>query len=94
MPFTISILLLISHQYELDLTLAFLEQYETTPRTLCIRDPFVRKLLLERTIWVILPVTALVIALCLDITHLQAQSLPRISGLWFGGYSYCDVITN
>ncbi|KAI5886658.1 regulator of G protein signaling superfamily [Schizophyllum commune H4-8] len=52
-PYTIAILCLISHQYELDPILVFLGQSETTPfRTLHIREPYVRKLLLGRAVWV------------------------------------------
>ncbi|KAF8632651.1 hypothetical protein AX17_004784 [Amanita inopinata Kibby_2008] len=53
LPFTFAILFLVSHQYELDPLLVFLGQSETTPfRTLTIREPYVRKLLLGRAIWV------------------------------------------
>jgi len=52
-PFTFALLFLISHQYELDPILVFLGQSETTPfRTLRIREPYVRKLLIGRSIWV------------------------------------------
>ncbi|KAH8823347.1 RGS domain-containing protein [Flagelloscypha sp. PMI_526] len=52
-PFTLAILFLISHQYELDPILVFFQQSETTPfRTLHIREPYVKKLLLGRAIWV------------------------------------------
>ncbi|KIJ36383.1 hypothetical protein M422DRAFT_34341 [Sphaerobolus stellatus SS14] len=52
-PFSIAILCLISHQYELDPILVFLGQSETTPfRTLRIKEPYVGKLLLGRAIWV------------------------------------------
>lgn len=59
-PFTIAILLLISHQYELDPILVFFRQSESTPfRTLTIREPYVKKLLLGRAIWVTIVVAAL-----------------------------------
>ena len=59
-PFTIAILLLISHQYELDPILVFLRQSESTPfRTLTIREPYVKKLLLGRGIWVTIVVAVL-----------------------------------
>jgi len=59
-PFTIAILLLVSHQYELDPILVFLRQSESTPfRTLTIREPYVKKLLLGRAIWVTIVVAAL-----------------------------------
>ena len=65
-PFTLAILFLISHQYELDPILVFLGQSETTPfRTLRIREPYVKKLLLGRAIWVSVLVAALVTALTL-----------------------------
>ncbi|KAM6494973.1 RGS domain containing protein [Amanita muscaria] len=60
LPFTFAILFLISHQYELDPILVFLGQSETTPfRTLTVREPYVRKLLLGRAIWVTILVAAL-----------------------------------
>lgn len=65
-PFTIAILLLISHQYELDPILVFLRQSESTPfRTLTICEPYVKKLLLGRAIWVTIVVAALSTALTL-----------------------------
>jgi ABC-type glycerol-3-phosphate transport system permease component len=47
-------LLLISHQYELDpILLLLFNQSETTPfRTLSVREPYVKKLLIGRAIWV------------------------------------------
>jgi len=63
-PFTIAILCLISHQYELDPILVFLGQSETTPfRTLRIREPYVNKLLVGRAIWVTFLVIVFVVAL-------------------------------
>ncbi|KAH7890428.1 hypothetical protein F5I97DRAFT_1922760 [Phlebopus sp. FC_14] len=65
-PFTIAILFLISHQYELDPILVFLGQSESTPfRTLTIREPYVKKLLLGRAIWVTTLVAVCVTALTL-----------------------------
>jgi hypothetical protein len=65
-PFTISILCLVSHQYELDPILVFLGQSETTPfRTLRIKEPYVKKLLLGRAIWVTVLVAVFVTALTL-----------------------------
>ncbi|KAG8682189.1 Bud site selection protein, Revert to axial protein 1 [Ceratobasidium sp. 394] len=59
-PFTIAFLLLISHQYELDPILVFLQQSETTPfRTLRIRERYVRNLLLGRAAWVCVLVAVL-----------------------------------
>ncbi|KIM24889.1 hypothetical protein M408DRAFT_331558 [Serendipita vermifera MAFF 305830] len=58
-PFSIAILLLVSHSYELDpLLLLLANQSETTPfRTLSVREPYVRKLLVSRSIWVLALVT-------------------------------------
>ncbi|KAF7377620.1 Protein rax1 [Mycena sanguinolenta] len=65
-PFTIAVLCLVSHQYELDPILVFFGQSETTPfRTLTIREPYVKKLLLGRAIWVSILVAAFVAALTL-----------------------------
>ncbi|KAH0828663.1 RGS domain-containing protein [Lanmaoa asiatica] len=66
LPFTFAILFLISHQYELDPVLVFLGQSESTPfRTLTIREPYVKKLLLGRAIWVTTLVAICVTALTL-----------------------------
>jgi hypothetical protein len=63
-PFTLAFLFLISHQYELDPILVFLGQSETTPfRTLRIREPYVRKLLLGRATWVATLIAICVVAL-------------------------------
>lgn len=65
-PFTIAILFLISHQYELDPILVFFGQSESTPfRTLSIREPYVKKLLIGRAIWVSVLVAACVAGLTL-----------------------------
>jgi len=55
-PFTLAVLLLLSHSYELDpLLLLVANQSETTPfRTLGVREPYVRRLLISRSIWVLL----------------------------------------
>ncbi|KIJ09001.1 hypothetical protein PAXINDRAFT_172677 [Paxillus involutus ATCC 200175] len=71
-PFTLAILCLISHQYELDPILIFLGQSESTPfRTLTIREPYVKKLLLGRAIWV----TTLV-AICVTTLTLIFWAVP------------------
>jgi ABC-type glycerol-3-phosphate transport system permease component len=63
-PFSLAILFLVSHQYELDPILVFFGQSETTPfRTLSIREPYVKKLLMGRAIWVSVLVTVFVTAL-------------------------------
>ncbi|KAF8901177.1 RGS domain-containing protein [Gymnopilus junonius] len=65
-PFAFAILFLVSHQYELDPILVFFGQSETTPfRTLTIREPYVKKLLMGRAIWVSVLVTAFTTALSL-----------------------------
>ncbi|KZO90632.1 regulator of G protein signaling superfamily [Calocera viscosa TUFC12733] len=52
-PFALAALFLISYQYELDPILIFFGQSETTPfRLIRIREPYVRKLLLGRALWV------------------------------------------
>ena len=52
LPFSIAILLLISHQYMLDPLLVLLfRSSETTPfKTITIREPYVRKLLYQRSL--------------------------------------------
>lgn len=66
LPFTFALLFMISHQYELDPILVFLGQSETTPfRTLRIREPYVRKLLIGRAVWVSILVAFGVTALTL-----------------------------
>ncbi|KAI9057716.1 hypothetical protein FKP32DRAFT_1597929 [Trametes sanguinea] len=63
-PYTLAVLFLISHQYELDPVLVFFGQSESTPfRTLRIREPYVKKLLLGRAIWVSVLVAAISVAL-------------------------------
>lgn len=65
-PFAFAILFLVSHQYELDPVLVFLGQSESTPfRTLTIREPYVKRLLLGRAIWVTTLVSTCVVALTL-----------------------------
>ncbi|KAI6129335.1 hypothetical protein EDD16DRAFT_1214680 [Pisolithus croceorrhizus] len=72
LPFTFAVLFLISHQYELDPILVFLGQSESTPfRTLTIREPYVKKLLLGRAVWV----TTLV-ALCSTALTLIFWAVP------------------
>ncbi|KAJ3572728.1 hypothetical protein NP233_g2883 [Leucocoprinus birnbaumii] len=66
LPFTFAVLFLVSHQYELDPILVFFGQSETTPfRTLTIREPYVRNLLLGRAVWVTIVVAIIVTALTL-----------------------------
>ncbi|CCM05293.1 uncharacterized protein FIBRA_07507 [Fibroporia radiculosa] len=64
LPYAVAILFLISHQYELDPFLVFLGQSESTPfRTLPIREPYVKKLLFGRALWVTALVAACTVAL-------------------------------
>ncbi|KAG6336220.1 hypothetical protein ID866_2871 [Astraeus odoratus] len=71
-PFTFAILFLISHQYELDPILVFLGQSESTPfRTLTIREPYVKKLLLGRAIWV-----ASLVMICSTVLTLIFWAVP------------------
>jgi hypothetical protein len=65
-PFVLAVLFLISHQYELDPVLILFGQSETTPfRTLTIREPYVKKLLIGRAVWVAVLVAILSSALTL-----------------------------
>lgn len=58
LPFAVAVLLILSHQYELDPVLVLLAQSETTPfRLIKIREPYVRKLLVRRAIGVLLLIT-------------------------------------
>ncbi|EPQ31710.1 uncharacterized protein PFL1_01043 [Pseudozyma flocculosa PF-1] len=64
LPFSIAVLLIISHQYELDPILVFLSQSETTPFHLIrIREPYVKKLLLQRSLGVLLLIALITAAL-------------------------------
>lgn len=64
-PYSIAVLLLVSHSYELDpLLLLVGNQSETTPfRTLGVREPYVRRLLVGRSIWVLVLVAFVSIVL-------------------------------
>ncbi|SPO24923.1 related to RAX1 - Protein involved in determination of budding patterns [Ustilago trichophora] len=64
LPFSIAVLLLMSHQYELDPILVLLSQSETTPfRLIRIREPYVHKLLLQRSLGVLLLIALITAAL-------------------------------
>ncbi|BGP27230.1 Bud site selection protein, Revert to axial protein 1 [Rhodotorula toruloides] len=53
LPFTFAIVNLVAHSYDLDPLLVFMGLSETTPfRTISIREPYVRKLLFGRALWV------------------------------------------
>lgn len=60
LPFSLSILFLLSHSYALDPLLILFLRSETTPfRTIQIKEPYVKKLLIGRSIWVTLLTTIL-----------------------------------
>ncbi|KAJ6600795.1 hypothetical protein B0H10DRAFT_1642316, partial [Mycena sp. CBHHK59/15] len=66
--FSIAVLFLVSHQYELEPILVFFGQSETsqTPfRTLRIPEPYIKKLFLGCAMWVSLLVMAFIVALTL-----------------------------
>lgn len=64
LPFAVAVLLLMSHQYELDPILALLAQSETTPfRLIRVREPYVLRLLQKRAAGVLLLVTLVTAAL-------------------------------
>ncbi|KAJ1032481.1 hypothetical protein NDA16_000505 [Ustilago loliicola] len=64
LPFSVAVLLLMSHQYELDPILVFLSQSETTPfRLIRIREPYVHRLLLQRSLGVLLLIALITAAL-------------------------------
>ncbi|TKY85170.1 hypothetical protein EX895_006250 [Sporisorium graminicola] len=64
LPFSIAVLLLMSHQYELDPILVLLSQSETTPfRLIRIREPYVHRLLLQRSLSVLLLIALITAAL-------------------------------
>lgn len=64
LPFSVAVLLLMSHQYELDPILVLLSQSETTPfRLIRIREPYVRRLLLQRSLGVLLLIALITAAL-------------------------------
>lgn len=64
LPFAIAVLLIVSHQYELDPLLAIVQQSETTPfHLITVREPYVRKLLLQRAVGVIFLVALITAAL-------------------------------
>ncbi|KIS71039.1 uncharacterized protein UMAG_00956 [Mycosarcoma maydis] len=64
LPFSVAVLLLMSHQYELDPILVLLSQSETTPfRLIRIREPYVHRLLLQRSLSVLLLIALITAAL-------------------------------
>lgn len=64
LPFSVAVLLLMSHQYELDPILVLLSQSETTPfRLIRIREPYVKRLLIQRSLGVLLLIALITAAL-------------------------------
>ena len=64
LPFSVAVLLLMSYQYELDPILVLLSQSETTPfRLIRIREPYVHRLLLQRSLGVLLLIALITAAL-------------------------------
>ncbi|GAA5900135.1 hypothetical protein JCM6882_002622 [Rhodosporidiobolus microsporus] len=62
LPFTVAIVNLVAHSYDLDPLMVFMGLSETTPfRTITIREPYVRKLLFGRALWVSL-LSAVIVA--------------------------------
>ncbi|BGP19553.1 hypothetical protein JCM10213_000153 [Rhodosporidiobolus nylandii] len=62
LPFTVAIVNLVAHSYDLDPLMVFMGLSETTPfRTITIREPYVRKLLFGRALWVTL-LSAVIVA--------------------------------
>ncbi|GAA5853185.1 hypothetical protein JCM8547_000232 [Rhodosporidiobolus lusitaniae] len=62
LPFTVAIINLVAHSYDLDPLMVFMGLSETTPfRTIAIREPYVRKLLFGRALWVTL-LSAVIVA--------------------------------
>lgn len=65
LPFSIALLLLLSHQYELDPFLVVMQRSETTPfRLIQVREPYIKKLLVQRAIGMLFITTLLTAALC------------------------------
>ncbi|GAA5856242.1 hypothetical protein JCM9279_006696 [Rhodotorula babjevae] len=63
-PFTVAVVNIVAHAYDLDPLMVFMGLTETTPfRTIGIREPYVRKLLFGRALWVTLVSSALVAVL-------------------------------
>ncbi|CAO1619034.1 unnamed protein product [Sympodiomycopsis kandeliae] len=65
LPFAVVLLLILSHQYELDPILVVLNRSETTPfRMIQVREPYVKKLLIQRAIGMLFVTAILTAALC------------------------------
>ncbi|CAO1628763.1 unnamed protein product [Parajaminaea phylloscopi] len=65
LPFSIALLLILSHQYELDPLLVLLSRSETTPFHLIqVREPYIKKLLRQRAVGMLVVTAILTAALC------------------------------
>lgn len=65
LPFAVALLLILSHQYELDPLLVMTSRSETTPFHLIeVREPYVKRLLRQRAIGMLLVTAILTAALC------------------------------
>lgn len=65
LPFAVALLLILSHQYELDPVLVMLSRSETTPfKTIHVREPYVKKLLIQRAIGMLFVTAILTACLC------------------------------
>lgn len=65
LPFTVALILILSHQYELDPLLVLLSRSETTPFHLIqVREPYIKKLLRQRAFGMLFVTAILTIALC------------------------------
>ncbi|GAA5837743.1 hypothetical protein JCM3766R1_000571 [Sporobolomyces carnicolor] len=64
LPFAVGVVNLVAHSYDLDPLMVFMGLSETTPfRTIGIREPYVRKLLFGRALWVTFLSTVIVAVL-------------------------------
>lgn len=65
LPFAIALVLILSHQYELDPFLVLLSRSETTPFHLIqVREPYIKRLLVQRAIGMLFVTAVLAAALC------------------------------
>lgn len=65
LPFSIALLLIISHQYELDPVLVGLNRSETTPfHVIAVREAYVKKLLRQRAVGMLFVTAILTACLC------------------------------
>lgn len=65
LPFSIAIMLILSHQYELDPLLVLASRSETTPfKLITVREPYVKQLLFQRALGMMFVTTIIAAALC------------------------------